>query len=250
MSRVFTIDVAGFQTRVVESGTGGRTALLVPTMFALAQTYAPAMEQLVMRGFRVIAIELPGSGRSSKLPEPWNFDQYAAWLAQAVRAMRLHEQLPRLTIIGHSNSAAVVMTLAARHPELAGRIVLEAPVGAIDQPSLPAILMGRALDCLLERRLTIWGMPHLLFNLLHHPRDLLNQLELAVVRQAWRLPTITVPTLLALGGRDHTMPIRSSIAKLRQLIPAAQLYVSLTGSHDWIVTHAAEFAEVVDRFAV
>ena len=240
--------MAGYRARVSESGDGQRIALLVPTMFALAETYAPTVKQLARRGFRVITIELPGTGRSSKLREPWSFDQHAAWLAAAIRAMRVDQQRDRLTLIGHSNSASVVMTLAARHPELAGRIVLEAPVGAIEQPSLPAILMGRALDCLLERRLTIWGMPHLLFNLLHHPRDLLYQLELAVKRQAWHLTTINAPTLLAMGARDHTMPLRSSIAKLRQLIPAAQLYISSTGSHDWMITHAVEFAAAVDRF--
>jgi pimeloyl-ACP methyl ester carboxylesterase len=242
------IEADGHRARISEAGDGERVALLVATMFALTETYAPTADELVRRGFRTITIELPGTGRSSKLREPWSFDQHAAWLAHAIRALRLDEQRHRLTLIGHSNSAAVVMTLAARHPELAARIVLEAPVGAIDQPRLPAILMGRALDCLLERRLTIGGMPHLLFNLLHHPRNLVYQLELAVARQAWHLPAIDVPTLLALGTRDHTIPMRSSIARLRQLIPAAQLYLSPTGSHDWIITHPDEFAEAVNDF--
>jgi pimeloyl-ACP methyl ester carboxylesterase len=241
------------RARVLESGGGARVALLVPTMFALAETYGQTIDQLVARGFRVITIELPGTGRSAKLREPWNFDQHAAWLARAIEQMQLDSR--DVTLIGHSNSAAVVMTLAARHPTLAARhptlaarIVLEGVVGAMPHPRLPAILMGRALDSMLELRMTFWGMPHVLYNLFHHPLDLLYQLELGVARQAWHLPTITVPTLLALGARDHTIPMRSSLPKLRQLIPRAQLYVSPTGSHDWIITHPAEFAAAVQSF--
>jgi pimeloyl-ACP methyl ester carboxylesterase len=240
------IDVAGHRAHVVEAGKGARVALVVPTMFALARTYWDTIEQLALRGFRVVAIELPGTGESQTLREPWNFDQHASWLAGAIDTMQLD---PRsLTVIGHSNSAAVVMTLAARHPELMSRVVLEGTVGAMRSPRLPAILMGRALDSLLELHLTFWGMPHLLYNLWHHPLDLLYQLELAVTRQAWHLPVITVPTLLAMGARDHTIPMRSSLSKLRQLIPGASIHVSPTGSHDWIITHPAEFAAAVERF--
>jgi pimeloyl-ACP methyl ester carboxylesterase len=241
-----TIDVAGYSAFVTESGEGAETILLVPTMFGRADTYKETIAELARRGFRVITIELPGTGYSSKLTEPWSCERLSVWLAGAIDTMRLDPT--HLTLVGHSNSAAVVMFLAARRPGLCARIVLADTVGAMPHPRLPAILMGRALDSILELRLTIWGSPHLLFNLRRHTLNLLYQLELAVERPAWALPRIAVPTLLAWGARDHTIPLRASRRALERLIQAPQLYISRLGSHDWCITEPTEFADAVNAF--
>jgi pimeloyl-ACP methyl ester carboxylesterase len=235
--------VGGLRTHYLEAGEGP-PLLLLPSMLVLGRSYRRPVAALAGR-FRVLAPELPGSGHSARLPAPWSLEEHAGWVPRYMDAVGVGRAL----VIGHSNSAAVALLLAARQPERVSGLVLVGSIGA-RTPRLPSrVLLGRGLDAVLELRLTLTAWHHILYNACFHPRSFADQVWLAVVASVLEeAPNVAAPTLLAWGRRDHTMPLPCARRLLARL-PGGELYVS-EGSHDWINTRPAEFAEVVARFAL
>jgi pimeloyl-ACP methyl ester carboxylesterase len=235
------LDVAGHRACVREAGSGP-DVLLLPSMLVRIQSYGLLIE-LLARRFRVVAVEMPGCGRASRLERPWSFDDYARWLPAFLDRMGLE----RLPVIGHSNSGAVALLFAALHPKRVSHLVLADTVGADVSGSLWRVLVGRAVDALIEYSLSLRAWHHPASILLRHTRNCLRQVMLATRPYDVLAPRVAAPTLLAWGRRDHTMPLRCAL-RLRELIPDAELYVSAGGSHDWLITHASEFAAAFADF--
>ena len=61
------------------------------------------------------------------------------------------------------------------------------------------------------------------------------------------LRKVKVPTLLAWGGQDLTMP-PDCARRYQQLIPRSRIILSPGGSHDWIIARPAQFAAAVEAF--
>lgn len=118
-----TVEVLGRKMYYAESGTGS------PVVLVHGNTGSFAWWSLVMDmpGHRVIAPDLPNFGRSDSL-DVADIDVYADHLAAFISALGLHGPV----VVGHSLGGAVVMSMAARRPELARAIVLvdsAAPAG-------------------------------------------------------------------------------------------------------------------------
>ena len=238
-----SIEVAGVRGRYTVSGAGEPLVLLATTLVR-ARPYAPVISRLASR-FRVFAFDLPGCGGAQRLPRTWSFEEYAGWVGGALAKLSLE----RVTLVGHSNSAGIVLVAAATLP--AGRVkrlILADSVGADPAPSYFRVLLGRALDGLLEPALSLTGWHHLVYNAAVHTRNFFGQIK-ASIKQDLRpyAPRVAVPTLLAWGARDHTTPPRA-VDQLRALLPNSVAHISRTGSHDWIITHPAEFAAAVFAF--
>ncbi len=73
-------------------------------------------------GCNVLAVDLPGHGRSAGEPLP-TIEALADWLVSLLDAAAL----PAATLVGHSMGALAVLDCAARHPSRATRIALLGP---------------------------------------------------------------------------------------------------------------------------
>lgn len=221
----------------------GPTVVILASSLVLARSYEWLIDCLAPH-FRVVTVELPGSGRASRPPRPWGFDDYAGWVAGLLDAL----SLDRPTLIGHSNSGGAALLVAGRHPGKIGRLVLVGSVGGDESPSLLRVIVGRAIDAVLEPRLTLFGWHHVIGNSIVHFRDFFGQVWKSVYENL--LPQardVTVPTLVAWGAHDHTIPPRCGEA-LRRAIPNASLYISKEGSHDWLIVRAPEFTALLRAF--
>ena len=223
-------------------GAGEPVVILASTL-VMAESYVWTIDCLAPH-FRVITVEMPGSGRATRPPRAWGFADYGDWVAGFVAALRLD----RPTVVGHSNSGGAAILAAAAHRRSVGRLVLADTVGGDTSPSLVRVLVGRAIDACLEPRLTVFGWHHVIYNSLVYTKDFFGQVWKSVYEdlrpQAAR---VAAPTLLAWGARDHTFPVRCADA-LHGVMPHAQKYVSPKGSHDWLIDRAPEFAEVLRDF--
>jgi len=223
----------------------GEPLVLLATTLVRARPYAPVIHKLASR-FRVFALDLPGCGGAQRLPRTWSFQKYGRWVNGAIALLSLE----RVTLVGHSNSGAIALVAAATAP--AGRLkrlVLADPVGAVESASYWQVLFGRAIDALLEPGLSLSGWHDLFYNTFAHTRNFFGQIK-ASIEQDLRhyAPRVPVRTLIAWGARDHTMPPHCAEV-LRALLPRPHTHLSPTGSHDWIITHADEFAAAVAAFA-
>jgi pimeloyl-ACP methyl ester carboxylesterase len=237
------IQVGEHEAHVVELGSGPPVVLL-SAMLIWTATYAPMVQRLCQR-FRVIAVEMPGSGRGSRLPVPWSFEQYAEHGARVLEAL----ELDRTALIGHSNSGAVALIMGALYPERIAKLALLDPVGADPTGSAVQLMLAHAWNIVDELRFSLRAAPGLAYNIFRHPRDVLNQLRLAAnERLTGYASRVVVPTLLGWGARDRTVPLRDAHL-LHRLIPGSALHVSAAGSHDWLIEKSEEFVEVFTAFA-
>lgn len=238
-----SIQVGEHAAHVVEIGAGP-PAVLLSAMLICAGTYTPLIE-LLCRRFRVIAVEMPGGGRGSRLSVPWSFEQYAEHGARLLEAL----ELDRTALIGHSNSGAVALIMGALYPERIASLVLVDPVGANPSGSALQLVLTHARDIPLEPRFSLRAAPAFAYNLVRHPRNLVNQVRLAANEDVTGCASrVAVRTLLGWGARDRTTPLRNAHL-LHRLIPGSALHLSTTGSHDWLIENPAELVEVVTTFA-
>jgi pimeloyl-ACP methyl ester carboxylesterase len=70
-------------------------------------------------GFNVLALDLPGHGRSDG-PPLGSIGEMADWVGNVLA----EQKLPSASIVGHSMGALVALELAARHPERVEKIAL------------------------------------------------------------------------------------------------------------------------------
>ena len=236
------VDARGFRGWFEAVGTGPPVVILA-AVFARAKSYRRTADQLLGR-YRVISVEMPGSGRADRLPRPWPLDEYAAWASAALDAMDVRDA----TVVGHSHSGAVVALAAARTPARIGRIALVDSIGAGGPHSFARTVWGRLVDAALQPRLTLTKAHHVLGNVVRHPRNIVAQTGVNLVADVTaECEHIHVPALVAWGGRDHILPPRCADEFARHL-PRATVYVSPRGPHEWMISRAGEFARVLDEF--
>lgn len=108
----------------VDEGTGDQTLLLVHGLASNAGFWRYAIAEL-QSDARVIAIDLPGFGKSSKGNYPYGMTWYADQIAKFVEAM----ELENVIYVGHSMGGQIGSTLAINHPEVIRKLVLVAPAG-------------------------------------------------------------------------------------------------------------------------
>jgi pimeloyl-ACP methyl ester carboxylesterase len=244
----------------------GRVVLLLHGKNFHAGTWATTIASLTRAGFRVIAPDQLGFGKSSK-PERYQFS--FAQLAANTRALLASLGIERSAVVGHSMGGMLAARYALEYPQATERLVLVNPIGLEDYASL---LPPRTVDDWYEgelaqtpekvreyQRTAYYGgawkpeyEPHtrLLAGWTRHPEyprvawvsaltyDMI--LSQPVVHD---LPHLRVPTRLVIGTRDRTAIGRPLAApevqqamgdytqlgkKAQALIPGAQL-VELDG---------------------
>ena len=236
------VDVGGMTGWYTDVGAGEPVVILASTL-VMAESYEWTINCLAPH-CRVVTVEMPGSGRASRPPRAWGFEDYGHWVAGFVAALGLD----RPTVVGHSNSGGAGILAAVMHPRSVGRLVLADTVGGDVSPSLLRVLAGRAIDACLEPRLTIFGWHHVIYNSLVYTKDFFGQVWKSVYEDLRpHAKRVTAPTLLAWGARDYTFPVRCADA-LHEVMPNAEKYVSPKGSHDWLIDRAPEFGEVLRDF--
>jgi pimeloyl-ACP methyl ester carboxylesterase len=99
--------------------TASETVLLVHGYGASSASYAPVMDALAAR-FRVLAIDLPGFGKSDRLEGDYSPEALADVLAEVLSK----KGVTRAHVVGHSWGSSVVLAFARRHPERLGRLVV------------------------------------------------------------------------------------------------------------------------------
>ncbi|MEM1945512.1 MAG: alpha/beta hydrolase [Candidatus Caldarchaeum sp.] len=73
--------------------------------------------------FRVIAVDLPGFGLSSRLPAGFHLDTVSTHLVSLMQKMDIN----RFCVVGHSSGGAIAAYIAARHADKVSKLVLVSP---------------------------------------------------------------------------------------------------------------------------
>jgi carboxylesterase len=166
----------------------------------------PVADALAEAGFAVELPRLPGHGTHVEDMVPTSFDD---WLAEAERALTVvRERTPggRVVVVGLSMGAALTCALAERHHDLAGIVVINAPVAV---PEEMAVAVQQMLDAGTEVMESIGGdiadpdADEVSYD--HTPlRPLLSLIEAGhAVRE--RLGEVDCPVLVITSRQDHVV---------------------------------------------
>ncbi len=176
------------------------------------------------KGFRVIAVDLPGHG-DSEIPPDFDFSlgAHVAWLEDFRQAMRLGS----FGLVGHSLGGTIAAAYAAAHPERVRALVLCATPASGRGLALHNRLPGaRALLWLAYGMRGPWSLSFLLVRGVYKSENLdkdfvqANVLEMLKISRSTLmrtarlareadlrplLPSISVPTLVIAGNKDNTL---------------------------------------------
>lgn len=117
------------------SGGAGPAVVLLHGLSGGAATWIEVIDGL-RAGSRVVALDLPGHGGSSRPPR----DATIAWYADATAAAIAELGVVSGLVVGHSFGGQVAVRLAQRHPALVGGTVLVGPAGLTALPRRTRIL--------------------------------------------------------------------------------------------------------------
>lgn len=120
---------------VVPKKANGQTVLLLHGKNFCAAYWEPTIRALVSRGYRAIAPDQIGFGKSSK-PEHYQFNFQE--LATNTRALLDSLHIDKVYVVGHSIGGMLATRFALMFPERVERLVLVDPIGLEDWKRLVA----------------------------------------------------------------------------------------------------------------
>lgn len=111
--------IAGRRLHYLDTGEGDRCFVLVHGMGGRWQHWLEAIPTLAQHG-RVLALDLPGFGRSERAAPRVSLNDFADTGAALARQLGVE----RVVFVGHSMGGPIALRFASRHPGLAEAIVL------------------------------------------------------------------------------------------------------------------------------
>jgi pimeloyl-ACP methyl ester carboxylesterase len=250
------LDVNGISTRVLATGDGGTSLVLIHGAEADADMWTPYMEGLA-RGRRVLAPDLPGHGGSAS-PDDMDCSPpgVARWLSGVLDA----EGVEGAALLGHSFGGVVAMSMALELPvrverlvgvnvanlEWATRTFREGAYELLGSVARGDLEEGRAREILgtiyardpaseeIASGAAFWSRPGVRTFFSRGGAHFSSSLPV------WRLRELKVPTMLVWGARDRFFPVDS--ARTASLyIPNSRLLVIEEAAH-------SPFADAPDLF--
>jgi pimeloyl-ACP methyl ester carboxylesterase len=218
----------GIKLAYVDEGKGPETIIMIHGL----GSYLPAWKKNIAdlsKNFRVIAIDLPGYGKSSKAPHSGLMTFYAGVVGEFIQTMKLGA----VNLAGHSMGGQISMILALEKPEFVKRLILVDPAGFEAFHAGQKNWFKDVMTPNLVRLTTVEGIEaNLAANFYRMPKDALFMIEdriamrdaddfenycLAVARSVHgmveepvlgKLDRISMPTLIFFGEYDMLIPNR------------------------------------------
>ena len=213
------------------------------------------------KGYRVIALDLPGHGRSDG-PALGDVLEIANWVLRFAKELDLTD----LTVVGHSMGSLVAYALAAKAPELVSKLVL---LGTSSPMPVTNLLLNAARDnhhAAIEMANT-WSHSSMgslgsaqnpgVSNLNSDER-LLERTQKGVYfadfqacndYDSSKLGPVATSTLVLMGDRDKMTPAKSGIA-VAELLPNSFTHLIKDCGHSMLSEKPNEVLDALSEFII
>lgn len=251
---VLLIDICGLKINYEEYGKG-KEVILLHGWGANIDSFAP-VSRFLSNNFRVIAIDLPGFGKSEMTDKALNIADYANFVSEFIKKMSIQKPI----LIGHSNGGRIIIYLTAKKLVAAHKIILIDSAGIKPKRKLKYYLkvylfktikkflqlpiFGKRSDELIERARSKFGSTDY-----KNASGVLRQTMVKLVNEDLRglLPEIKASTLLIWGENDTATPV-SDGKLMEKLIPDAGLVVLKNAGHFSYLDKQNEFNTIISSF--
>lgn len=205
---------------------------------------------------QVAALDFPGFGESPEPSEAWDNRRYSELVETFIET----EKLKTPVLICHSFGGRVALDLAARRPDLVGKLILMGSAGV--RPKRKVSYYVKLYSFKTIRGLSkIPGFHWLLSDFLKQYRqkygssdyqkasDVMKRTLSSVINEDLTsvMPSIKAPTLLIWGSKDTATPIEHARV-MASLIPGAGLVVFEGFGHYAFLNKAQETLKIVRKF--
>lgn len=260
----------------VDEGKGEQTILMIHGLGSYLPAWKKNIEGLKDK-YRIIAVDLPGYGKSSKLPHSGMMTFYAGVIADLIENLGLGQ----VTLAGHSMGGQISMVLALEKPELVKNLILVDPAGFeffhpgqkdwfkdVMSPNLVRLTTVEAIETnlasnfyrlpddaqfMIDDRIAMRDADDFEAYCLAVSRSVKGMVDEAVLD---KLSDISVPTLIFFGENDLLIPNRylnpgftKNIAKTgADLIPNSKLVMVPKCGHFMMFEKSEVFNEEVKLF--
>lgn len=258
---------------IEDSGGGGRPLVLIHGWPLSAQSWAPQLPALQAAGYRVVAYDRRGFGRSDKPASGYSYDT----LADDLQHVMDHCGLQDVTLVGFSMGGGEVARYVGRlgearlHSVVFAAAVVPYLMKTADNPDGPLTpdkaqqkkdWMARDrngyFDAFSQNFFSAHGVMRVneaqrseTVALCHQaaPHAALACMD-AFATTDFRddLKKLTVPTLVIHGSADAIVPIEGSGQRTHRLVPHSQLVVVRDAPHGLNVTHTQAFNDALLSF--
>jgi pimeloyl-ACP methyl ester carboxylesterase len=243
------------------TGGHGATVLLLHGWGLGHHAYKPALDQLVVDGYRVLAPALPGFGGTPDLGDDRSFAGYSAWVSRFALSVGLREAI----VVGHSFGGGVAIRLGVDDPRLVTRLVLCNSVGAPWRRTSGS--SGSQVEAMAKRPIWSWGIniPSDMIALLSHAKQAMPSILEDLV------PNVGHPlTIARVGQLARNADLRAELNELRMtgfpmtvvhserdgVIPGTSFECLcevagvtgrvLAGNHSWPLTNPTAFVAMIN----
>lgn len=206
---------AGFAITYVElNPQGEKTLLFVHGLGSYLKFWRYQLDELAGKGYRVIAIDLPGYGKSDKPSSfPYTMEAFAAVVHEVIEKLGLDRPI----LVGHSMGGHVAMTHAIVYPGEARALVLTAPAGlekfsARERAWFAAVVRTELIAGATEE--DIWGSVRA-SNFMHFRDELLWMIEERVrVARTPEFAAYVHANVMSVRGLSQTDFVRENLGKI------------------------------------
>jgi pimeloyl-ACP methyl ester carboxylesterase len=148
------IEIDGQRLHYVDTGGTGPAIVMIHGLGGTLWNFTYALVDKLSGEFRVIAVDRPGSGYSTRPDDaPAKLSAQADTLAKFMRALGLKQPL----LVGHSLGGALSLAIALDHPDCAGALAMIAPLTHA-QDDVPEPFRGLVINSRVMLKIIAWTL--------------------------------------------------------------------------------------------
>lgn len=234
---VESFDLDGATIMIERYGSGERLFVLIHGIGMGRSIFGGLVEKLLPHG-RVCAIDLPGYGEAPEPPRTPTIERMADTIAAYLKSQNATDAV----VLGHSMGSQVAASLAVRHPELVGHLILAAPVVDATARKITAQAALLLKDLLDESpRVMLLGAREYLRA---GPNLGMKMKAMITHRSEDDYPRVMAPTMVLRGETDPVSNERWA-QQVAEMIPGAELRVIREHGHETLISDAGPAAELI-----
>ncbi len=247
--------VKGLNINYIEQGQGDLVLLLHGWGSNIKLFEATA--DLLSKGYKVIAMDMPGFGESQEPAEPWNVDDYVDFVLEFLKDY----EFDKITLLGHSFGGRVIIKLAARDLDFKiEKAILVDAAGVKPKKTLKQKIKLRIYKMtkwVFSMKIVRKLFPDALENLrkkngsadYNSATPVMRQTLVRVVNEdlTHLMPKLICPVLLIWGTADDATPL-SDAKLMEKLMPEAGLVTFEGAGHYSFLERQGQYLRVLASF--